>query len=62
MQLLPLMELKKQVIKLQDDEEPMKISFASATDANNTEGETETIRISKIDESSSGGTEVLSSL
>ena len=42
---------KTQVIKLQDDDSPMQLSFSSSTDENNTEGETETITVFKLNDS-----------
>ena len=37
-----------QLIKLQDDDSPMQLSFSSIFDENNTEGETETITVFKL--------------
>ena len=42
-----------QVIKLQDDDAPMQLSFAAATDAGNSEGSNETITVYKLTDSTS---------
>ena len=48
---------QKQVIKLQDDDGPMSLSFAAATDEGNTEGATETITVSKTTTNTTTATE-----
>ena len=40
-----------QIIKLQDDDDPMQLSFSSSTDENNAEGATETITVHKLTDS-----------
>jgi hypothetical protein len=42
-----------QVIKLEDDDAPMQLSFTSATDAGNSEGSNETITVYKLTDSTS---------
>ena len=37
-----------QIIKLQDDDDPMQLSFSSSSDENNAEGATETITVYKL--------------
>ena len=48
---------QKQVIKLVDDDAAQSLSFAAATDADNAEGTTKTITISKTEDNTTDGTE-----